>query len=73
MYNRNSKKKLQKIKMLLADDLNQLLDMLPKFIRDTIQNHPSREQLIEIVLDIGLRPETRFYFLIVRNTCAIVQ
>ena len=46
--------------MLLADDLNQLLDMLPKFISDKLQKHPSREQLIEIVLDIGRRPEARF-------------
>ena len=46
--------------MLLADDLNQLLDVLPKFISSTLQNHPRREQLIEIVLDIGRRPETRF-------------
>ena len=46
--------------MLLADDLNQLLDVLPKYISDTLQNHPRREQLIEIVLDIGRRPEARF-------------
>ena len=47
--------------MLLADDLNKLLDVLPKFISDTLQKHPSREQLIEIVLDIGRRPEARFF------------
>ena len=46
--------------MLLADDLNQLLDVLPKFISNTLQKHPRREQLIEIVLDIGRRPEARF-------------
>jgi stage III sporulation protein SpoIIIAA len=46
--------------MLLADDLNQLLDVLPKFISDTLQKHPNRGQLIEIVLDIGRRPEARF-------------
>ena len=46
--------------MLLADDLNQLLDVLPKFISDTLQKHPQRGQLIEIVLDIGRRPEARF-------------
>ena len=46
--------------MLLADDLNQLLDVLPKFISDTLQEHPRREQLIEVVLDIGRRPEARF-------------
>ena len=46
--------------MLLADDLNQLLDVLPQFISTTLRNHPRREQLIEIVLDIGRRPEARF-------------
>jgi len=46
--------------MLLADDLNQLLDVLPQFIRTPLEQHPRREQLIEIVLDIGRRPEARF-------------
>ncbi len=46
--------------MLLADDLNQLLDVLPPFISETLHKHPRREQLIEIVLDIGRRPEARF-------------
>jgi stage III sporulation protein SpoIIIAA len=46
--------------MLLADDLNKLLDVLPKFISDILQKHPRREQLIEVVLDIGRRPEARF-------------
>ena len=46
--------------MLLADDLNQLLDILPQFIGDPIKQHPKKEQLIEIVLDIGRRPEARF-------------
>ena len=46
--------------MLLADDLNQLLDILPEFISLNLENHPKRGQLIEIVLDIGRRPEARF-------------
>jgi len=46
--------------MLLADDLNQLLGILPKFITVPLEKHPKREQLIEIVLDIGRRPEARF-------------
>ena len=46
--------------MLLADDLNQLLDVLPTFISDPVKQNPRREQLIEIVLDIGRRPEARF-------------
>lgn len=46
--------------MLLADDLTELLAVLPKFISDSLEKHPQREQLIEIVLDIGRRPEARF-------------
>lgn len=46
--------------MLLADDLNQLLDILPQFISTPIKQHPNQGQLIEIVLDIGRRPEARF-------------
>jgi stage III sporulation protein SpoIIIAA len=46
--------------MLLADDLDELLNVLPEFISDIIKKHPHREQLIEIVLDIGRRPEARF-------------
>ena len=41
--------------MLLADDLTQLLDVLPTFISGPLEKHPSREQLVEIVLDIGRR------------------
>lgn len=46
--------------MLLADDLTQLLNVLPKFIKEPLEKHPNRESLIEIVLDIGRRPEARF-------------
>ena len=46
--------------MLLADDLDQLLNVLPGFISDPLKEHPRREQLIEIILDIGRRPEARF-------------
>ena len=46
--------------MLLADDLTQLLVVLPTFISGPLEKHPRREQLVEIVLDIGRRPEARF-------------
>jgi stage III sporulation protein SpoIIIAA len=46
--------------MLLADNLNELLEIVPKFIRDPVKVHPKKEILIEIVLDIGRRPEARF-------------
>ena len=46
--------------MLLADNLNQLLEIVPDFIQGPLKYHPKREILIEIVLDIGRRPEARF-------------
>ena len=46
--------------MLIADDLDQLLEILPLFIRSTLELHPNRKNLIEIVMDLGRRPEARF-------------
>ena len=41
-------------------DLDKLLDNLPFFIQETVQNHPNKDKLIEIVMDLGRRPEARF-------------
>jgi len=46
--------------MLIADDLDKLLEILPDFIRTPLENHISRKQLIEVVIDLGRRPEARF-------------
>ena len=46
--------------MLIADDLDQLLEILPCSIRNPLENHPHRKDLIEIVMDLGRRPEARF-------------
>jgi stage III sporulation protein SpoIIIAA len=46
--------------MLLADDLNQLLNILPQYIQTPLKITSKKEQLLEIVLDIGRRPEARF-------------
>nr|QVY58092.1 hypothetical protein [Eucheuma denticulatum] len=46
--------------MLIADDLDKLLEVLPDFIRYPLQNHPNRKLLIEVVIDLGRRPEARF-------------
>ncbi|HEY9642847.1 MAG TPA: R3H domain-containing nucleic acid-binding protein [Coleofasciculaceae cyanobacterium] len=43
-----------------TDDLTQLLEMLPAEIRSTLQQHPNRDRLVEVVLDLGRRPEARF-------------
>nr|YP_010336475.1 hypothetical protein MW428_pgp017 [Goniotrichopsis reniformis]UNJ14881.1 hypothetical protein [Goniotrichopsis reniformis] len=46
--------------MLIADDLDKLLEILPDFIKIPLHNHNSRKQLIEVVIDLGRRPEARF-------------
>jgi stage III sporulation protein SpoIIIAA len=43
-----------------TDDLTQLLEMLPAEIRSTLLEHPQRDRLVEVVLDLGRRPEARF-------------
>jgi len=42
------------------DDLRQLIKNLPLFLQEYLHNHPAKDQLFEIVLDLGCRPEARF-------------
>ena len=44
----------------ISEDLDQLLENLPVFIKETLVNHPNKDQLIEIIMDLGRRPEARF-------------
>ena len=46
--------------MLIADDLSELLEILPDFVRVPLERHEFRKDLIEIVMDLGRRPEARF-------------
>ncbi|MUG96783.1 AAA family ATPase [Scytonema sp. UIC 10036] len=46
--------------MYMTDDLQKLLEILPPEIQQVAQQHPQRDNLIEIVLDLGRRPEARF-------------
>lgn len=46
--------------MQVTDDLEKLLDILPLEIRQCLEQHPSRDSLVEVVLDLGRRPEARF-------------
>lgn len=41
-------------------DLEELVENLPFFLQENLLNHTSREKLVEIVLDLGRRPEARF-------------
>src|SRR5829696_17035 len=43
-----------------TDDLKLLLAVMPPQVRETIDRHPRKGDLIEIVLDLGRRPEVRF-------------
>ncbi|WP_228052267.1 R3H domain-containing nucleic acid-binding protein [Nodosilinea sp. LEGE 07298] len=43
------------------DDLDQLLSILPPAIRLQLTQHPQRQSLIEVILDLGRLPEARFY------------
>ncbi|MFE1744472.1 R3H domain-containing nucleic acid-binding protein [Coleofasciculus sp. H7-2] len=46
--------------MQITDDLQKLLDVLPNEIRQPLEQHPERDKLVEVVLDLGRLPEARF-------------
>lgn len=46
--------------MNINEDLDQLLENFPFFIKNNLSNHPNNDRLIEIVMDLGRRPEARF-------------
>ncbi|MEA5575240.1 R3H domain-containing nucleic acid-binding protein [Anabaena sp. UHCC 0451] len=46
--------------MTITEDLQKLLDILPQDLRQKLEHHPQRDNLVEVVLDLGRRPEARF-------------
>jgi stage III sporulation protein SpoIIIAA len=46
--------------MMIDDDLEKLIENLPFFLQEYLNQHSHKDQLIEIVLDLGRRPEARF-------------
>ena len=46
--------------MSTNNDLKKLIDNLPFFLQGYLNQHPNKDKLIEIVLDLGRRPEARF-------------
>ena len=46
--------------MNVNDDLEKLIENLPFFLQEQLSQHSYKDQLIEIVLDLGRRPEARF-------------
>nr|YP_009296559.1 hypothetical protein Apop_009 [Apophlaea sinclairii]AOM65699.1 hypothetical protein Apop_009 [Apophlaea sinclairii] len=45
--------------MLITDDLDKLLEVLPDFIRTSLKKH-NNNKLLEVIMDLGRRPEARF-------------
>lgn len=43
-------------------DLDKLIKNLPLFLQEQLNSHISKDKLIEIVLDLGRRPEVRFLY-----------
>ena len=46
--------------MKLDTELEKLIEKLPVFIKRYIRQHPNKDKIIEVVLDLGKRPEIRF-------------
>ena len=46
--------------MTTDEDLDKLLENLPLFIKDYVNYYVQKEKIIEIVMDLGRRPEARF-------------
>ena len=44
----------------VADGLDLLMNVMPTRIRVALESHPQREDLLEVVLDLGRLPEARF-------------
>lgn len=48
--------------MILKNDLEKLIENLPFFLQKKLDHHLYQDQLIEIILDLGCRPEARFSY-----------
>ena len=44
----------------VTDDLDRLLELLPEAVREQLQPEEARQQLLEVVLDLGRVPEARY-------------
>ena len=44
----------------VTDDLDRLLELLPEVVQTTLATEEAREQLLEVVLDLGRVPEARY-------------
>ncbi len=46
--------------MNVNDDLDKLIETIPFFLQEHLNKHSKKDKLVEIVLDLGRRPEARF-------------
>ncbi|KAJ3671567.1 hypothetical protein LUZ60_007646 [Juncus effusus] len=46
--------------LVVEDDLPSLLQILPEDVRNSLESEPRKAQLLEVILDLGRRPEARF-------------
>jgi len=45
---------------VITDDLEALFAVLPAYVRDSLQQQPDCDRLLEVILDLGRPPEARF-------------
>jgi stage III sporulation protein SpoIIIAA len=48
------------VEQTITDDLDQLLNILPTDLRLKIEQHPQKANLVEVIMDLGRKPEIRF-------------
>lgn len=48
--------------MLINSDFDKLTQIFPLYIKESLTIHPNKGELIEIILDLGRKPEGRFTF-----------
>ena len=48
--------------MIIHNDLEKLIQVFPDYIKEALKSHPTKSRLVEIVLDLGRRPEGRFIY-----------
>ena len=46
--------------MIIHSDLEKLIQVFPDYIKVALQNEPTKIRLVEIIMDLGRRPEGRF-------------
>src|SRR6478672_8391372 len=46
--------------MIIHSDFDKLIQVFPDYIKEVLKNHTNKSTLIEIIMDLGRRPEGRF-------------